>query len=315
MAIYKIFYIKMLMYELSEVAPQHTSFWQRFQDNCKTNRLGHAILLVGPLHTNLFAFAHRMLGALFCKRENSPCGQCQSCELILINEHPDLTRLVPEKPNGIIKIDQVRQLQYSVFTQPQLGIKRGVIINPAEKMNGAAANALLKILEEPPPNTYFILIAEQISTIPPTIISRCQQWCLPGTHVTDSNYLLQGSFYSEETPRGKIFAQLESIIDNLCDLIDFKISVNALAAKWAILELNDLIWLLYLLNSQMISDCFMDSCQKTPITDKVYQLANRIKPIQLFSQLDKLHVIIKNLHQTISVNQLLLLEELLIGYL
>lgn len=305
----------MLMYELSEVSSQHNSFWQRFQANDKLNRLAHAILLVGPLHTNLFAFAHRMLGAMFCKRENSPCGQCQSCELILINEHPDLIQLVPEKQNGIIKIDQVRQLQYSVFTQPQLGIKRGVIINPAEKMNGAASNALLKILEEPPPNTYFILIAEQISTIPPTIISRCQQWCLPTAHATDFNYLLQGSFYSEETPRGKIFVQLESIVDNLCDLTDLNISVNTLAAKWATLELNDLIWLLYLLNSQMISDCFIDLCQRTLVTDKIYQLANRIKPITLFSQLDKLHGIIKNLHQTISVNQLLLIEELLIGYL
>lgn len=303
------------MHELPEILPIHKSFWSRFETNYNANRLGHAILLVGALHTNLSEFAQRMFAVLFCKAEKPPCGQCQSCELISINEHPDLIHLIPEKLNGVIKIDQIRLLQQNIFTQPQLGTRRGVIINPAEKMNGAAANALLKILEEPPKNTYFVLIAEHISTIPPTIISRCQQWCFPTEDNTGSNYLLQGGLYLEDSDRGKIFAQLDTIVNNLFELIDLKISVNALAAKWSLLPLHDLIWLLYLLNAQMTCDCFTDLCEKTVISNNVYQLANRIKPIRLFSQLDKLNRIIKNLHQTISVNQLLLLEELLIGYM
>lgn len=305
----------MPMHELPEILSIHKSFWSRFETNYNANRLGHAILLVGALHANLSEFAQRMFGVLFCKAEKQPCGQCQSCELISLNEHPDLIHLVPEKLNGIIKIDQIRLLQQSIFTQPQLGTRRGVIINPAEKMNGAAANALLKILEEPPKNTYFVLIAEQISTIPPTIISRCQQWCFPTAKDTGSNYLLQGSLYPGDSDRGKIFAQLDTIVSNLFELIDFKISVNALAAKWSLLALHDLIWLLYLLNAQMTCDCFTDLCDKSAISNKVYQLANRIKPVRLFSQLDKLNRIVKNLHQTISVNQLLLLEDLLIGYM
>lgn len=305
----------MTTHELPVILPLQEPFWNRFEVNYKSSRLGHAFLLVGALHTNLSAFAHRMFAALFCKQDNSPCGHCQSCQLIALNEHPDLICLTPEKQNGVIKIDQIRALQQSIYTQPQLGSGRGIIINPSEKMNTAAANALLKILEEPPQNTYFVLIAEQISTILPTIISRCQKWCFPAQSTTNFNYLLQGGFYSEESGRGKIYAQLEIIVDDLLKLVELHWSVNALAAKWALYELNDLIWLLYLLNSQMICDCFTDSCQKSPITDKVYQLANRIKPIRLFSQLDKLNGIIKNLYQTISINQLLLLEDLLIGYL
>lgn len=305
----------MTTYDLPAILPVHEPLWNRFEVNYKANRLGHAFLLVGPLHSNLTVFAYKMLAALLCKQAAAPCGQCQSCQLIALNEHPDLILLAPEKQNGVIKIDQIRDLQQSIYTQAQLGTGKGIIINPAEKMNGAAANALLKILEEPPQNTYFVLIAEQISTILPTIISRCQKWCVPTPAMTDSDYLLQGSFYSEDSGRGKIFAQLESVVDDLITMIERKVSLNALAAKWALLDLNDLIWLLYLLNAQMICDCFMPSCQKTPITDKVYQLANRIKPIQLFSQLDKLNGIITNLYQTISINQLLLLEDLLIGYM
>lgn len=303
----------MTTHELPAILPLHEPFWSRFEVNYKAGRLSHAFLLVGALHTNLFVFARHMFAVLFCKQDNSPCGQCQSCQLIALDEHPDLICLTPEKQIGVIKIEQVRELQQCIYTQPLIGTRRGIVINPSEKMNTAAANALLKILEEPPPNTYFVLIAEQISTILPTIISRCQKWCFPMQ--SSENYLLQGSFYSEDSSRGKIFSQLELIVDDLVNLIELNLSVNTLAAKWALLELHDLIWLLYLLNSQMIFDCFTESCQVTPIADKVYQLANRIRPIRLFSQLDKLNGIIKNLYQTISINQLLLLEDLLIGYL
>lgn len=295
--------------------PFHTSLWERFEANHKGQRLGHAILLIGARYANLAELANRMAAALFCKDIQSPCGICQSCQLIVINEHPDLNPIYPDKLHGVIKIEQIRLLQYSVFTSPQLGRNRVVIINPAEKMNGAAANALLKILEEPPRNTYFILIAEQISTIPPTILSRCQQWRLSNTNTLNDNYLLQGTFYPAQSDRGKIFAQLEIIIDSIIDLQCCKISVNSLAAKWAAYEINDLLWLLYLINSQMICDYFNGVCEELPIARKLYQLANHIKPVRLFTQLDKLNEIIRNLNHTISMNQLLLLEEFLLGYL
>jgi len=136
--------------DLTQLLPSHRPFWHRFEEVHHKQRLGHAILLIGALHANLAEFAYRMSAALFCKQKTIPCGQCRSCQLVTINEHPDLTRLLPEKLGGVIKIEQVRLLQSIIFISPQLGENRVVLICPAEKMNGAAANALLKILEEPP---------------------------------------------------------------------------------------------------------------------------------------------------------------------
>jgi DNA polymerase III subunit delta' len=298
-----------------KLIPSHSSLWNRFELNHQEQRLAHAILLIGARYADLTGLAYRITAALFCKNPPSPCGQCQSCQLIEINEHPDLNVIQPDKLHGAIKIEQIRLLQYSVFTSPQLGKNRVVIIEPAEKMNAAAANALLKILEEPPQNTYFLLIAEHLSTIAPTILSRCQQWRLSNADALSDNYLLQGAFYPKESGRGQLFAQLETIVNGILDLQSYKISVNSLAAKWAAFEINDLLWLLYLINSQMICDYFNGECEKLPIASKLYKLAKHIKPVRLFNQLDKLNDIIKNLNHTISMNQLLLLEEFLLGYL
>jgi DNA polymerase-3 subunit delta' len=285
---------------MSEVAD---SLWERFQSNHAKQRLAHAILLIGALHTDLSELASRMAMALLCKQQNAPCGQCQSCKLKAMNEHPDVTYLTPEKIGTIIKIDQIRALQISEH--------RVIIIKPAEKMNGAAANALLKILEEPPPNCYFILITEQISTLPPTIISRCQQWRLPSLTTT---YLKEGSYYAQDSGRGKIFSEVSGIVESLSDLIYLKNNVNALASKWITYEFNDLIWLLYLINAQMIFYFFNTTGSQDALDLKLTKLAKRIRPVQLLRQLDHLNGIIKNLNHTLSINKLVALEELLLGY-
>lgn len=85
---------------------------------------------------------------------------------------PDLHLITPEKNR--IKIDQLRELKRKIFLYPAEGKAKVVIIDPAESMTDTAANALLKILEEPPADTYFILISAQPMRLLPTIRSRCQ---------------------------------------------------------------------------------------------------------------------------------------------
>lgn len=241
--------------------------------------------------------------AIFCKQCNEPCGHCQSCQLVAINEHPDLLTIVPEKSGQVIKIEQIRLLHNTIFTSPQLGVARVIIINPTEKLTLSAANALLKILEEPPENVYFILIAEHISTIPSTIVSRCQRWNVVSSLGYQENYLDQGKLYSADTERGKLFAERGLLTTQLNDLINKKITANALAAKWTLYEFNELIWFMYLMTAQMINDHMQKNDSSTTMT-----------PVTLFAQLDKLSEITKNLNHTISINQLLVLEDLLLGY-
>ncbi len=104
----------------------------------------------------------------------APCGQCRSCRKILSESHPDVIWI---KPGGSqrIKIDQIRNLRRILALRPSEARMRVVIIRSAECMNAAAANALLKILEEPPVHTVFILTVRQPADLPPTIVSRCQR--------------------------------------------------------------------------------------------------------------------------------------------
>lgn len=258
---------------------------------------------------------HFFAAAIFCKQRNEPCGHCQSCQLVAMNEHPDLMLIAPEKVGQVIKIEQIRLLHPIVFTSPQLSTARVVVINPTEKLTLSAANALLKVLEEPPENVYFMLIAEHISSIPATIVSRCQRWNTALLSEFEDNYLDQGKLYAAESQRGKLFAERELLITQLNDLLNKKITANALAAKWAVYEFNDLIWLIYLMTAQMITDHLQGHDSTTePCLMRFYQQTPVIKPVILFAQLDKLNEIIKQLNHAISINQLLALEDFLLGY-
>ena len=101
------------------------------------------------------------------------CGKCPACKKILSGNHPDILLVAADGP--IIKVDQVRTLCARLALKPYEADTRFAIIPDAHKLNPEAGNTLLKILEEPPGQTVFILTASQGSDILPTIVSRCQQ--------------------------------------------------------------------------------------------------------------------------------------------
>jgi DNA polymerase-3 subunit delta' len=101
------------------------------------------------------------------------CGACPPCRQIRSNSHPDVFTVTPQ--NNLLRIDQVRQLIHTLAMRPFSARHRVVIIAEAQTMNAEAANALLKILEEPPQQTTLILTAPHRSELLPTIVSRCRQ--------------------------------------------------------------------------------------------------------------------------------------------
>jgi len=102
-----------------------------------------------------------------------PCGICNGCRKSADRNHPDIILVEPD--GKFIKIEQIRALQKRLAYKPFEGKAAVCIIDGADKMNPAAANALLKLLEEPPAAAYLILLAENVRQLLPTIISRCQK--------------------------------------------------------------------------------------------------------------------------------------------
>ncbi len=135
-------------------------------------RVAHAYLFEGPDGIGKRLMSLALARALLCPNGNG-CGDCPSCRKVDHNNHPDLHLL--DSDGTSIKIDQVRSLQQQLSLRPLEGIYRICLIDGAEEFNQAAANALLKTLEEPQPNTVIILLSSQPEALLSTIRSRCQR--------------------------------------------------------------------------------------------------------------------------------------------
>ena len=136
-------------------------------------RVGHSYLFFGPDGIGKRTIAIKFAQALNCDEyRDDICGECLSCRKIGGMNHPDLFLIEPD--GEYIKIEQARELQRKINLKVYEGKKKVVIINQAQKMTIEAANALLKVLEEPPPDTVLILLANNRDSLLPTIVSRCQ---------------------------------------------------------------------------------------------------------------------------------------------
>jgi DNA polymerase-3 subunit delta' len=151
------------------------------QRSIATDHIAHAYLLAGPPQIGKSTLALTFAQALNCVGQDPPCGQCRACRLIASGRYPDVRLVETEraasgerKGKREISIDQVRALQHEVNLKPYEGRWKVAIIAGAEELSLEAANALLKTLEEPPPQVVLILTATSSEALLPTIVSRCQ---------------------------------------------------------------------------------------------------------------------------------------------
>ena len=155
----------------------HSEQWRRIAAARMAGRLPHALLLAGAGGLGKAAFATRLSDSLVCTRpdgEGDACGVCAPCRLTRAGSHPDQKLVVPGEPGKMIKIDAIRDLTASSVLSAQEGGYRVFVIDPAEAMNRASANALLKTLEEPVSRTVLILVSSHPDRLAATIRSRCQ---------------------------------------------------------------------------------------------------------------------------------------------
>lgn len=173
-------------------------------------RLPHAILIHGPRGTGKTVFAERFAQALLCERPAAgghACNSCPSCTWFAQYGHPDYRRVRPEilddepgadgeegeeaeaaparkgarasrPPSKEIRIAQVRALAEFVNVSTHRQGRRVILLYPAGALNTESANSLLKMLEEPPPATVFVLVADSLDRLLPTVLSRCRKFAL-----------------------------------------------------------------------------------------------------------------------------------------
>ena len=175
----------------------HKKLWDRLFE--RDGKMPHALLLAGPSGGGKRDFAKALVAKLLCEKttENAhACGKCPSCTWLSGGNHPDFRLIEPgsvdleeegaesttgtqKKKSEQIRISQIRDLNDFLGIGTHRHGPRIIIIQPAEAMNHATANSLLKMLEEPSASTLFILITNNKRRLLPTILSRCQTLIFP----------------------------------------------------------------------------------------------------------------------------------------
>lgn len=159
------------------IGHQHLlAFFEHVQTS---GHLSHAYLLTGPAHVGKRTLALAFAQAILCTEQHtdppgSPCGLCQACAKVQNATHPDLNIIRPPEGKKALGIDTARELARLSVLQPQESRYNIFLVPSAELLTIEAANALLKTLEEPTPQTILLLTATDEQLIPKTIISRCQ---------------------------------------------------------------------------------------------------------------------------------------------
>src|SRR5438132_8962847 len=149
---------------------------ERLRKKLREDRFPHGLIFSGPDGVGKHTCATMIAKALNCTnaKPGEFCGACTSCRKIESGTHPDVMTISVEDEATRIKIAQVRQLLGTLDLHPLEGRNKVFIIDPADLLNEEAANALLKGLEEPPENSFFILITVNVQELLLTVRSRCQ---------------------------------------------------------------------------------------------------------------------------------------------
>jgi len=153
-------------------------------------RFPHALLLSGQEGIGKRDLALVLAQSLLCetpRNDGLACNTCASCHYVTAGQHPDLRLVEPfdVDEDGVatavewIAVDKVRALIDWAQLTSHRRVAKVAVVAPAERMNAAAANALLKTLEEPPAGTYLLLVTHQPGRLAPTIVSRCVRVAIP----------------------------------------------------------------------------------------------------------------------------------------
>ena len=310
--------------------------WARLQQMLEQQRLPHGIVLGGLPGLGKRQLAEALLARLVCQSSQNghACDQCKSCLLRLAGSHPDIKRLEPEDEGKAILVDSVRKLQPWLAATAQQGGAKVVLIEPANELNVNAANALLKNLEEPGRDTYFLLLHHWPKPLLATVRSRCQgQDVLPPEldqgiawlaaqqpqssdtdlsqvmHMAHGAPLLALRYLKQEAPA----LRHQTLVD-LTALLRNQTSVAQVAETWVKAPVKQVLdwwlqWLQDLIKLKQTED--PGTVLNQDVVKLLQAVARKADMPPIFALYDDVLQALNSLNQRRNINQQLMLEQLL----
>jgi DNA polymerase-3 subunit delta' len=241
------------------LAPWLAEAWRTLAAALAQQRLHHGLLVAAPAGLGKRALVDALAAAALCERREGDafaCGSCRACGLVAAGSHPDLVRVGLElrddgRPRSEITIDQVRALTQRLAMASQFGGLQLALVDPADRLNVSAANALLKTLEEPASATVIVLVADEPARLPATIRSRCQRIDLRAPTRDEAMAWLRGQGVDAKAAQAALEASLgnpgralewcaddmldvrRGCIDDLAALAGGRRSALEVAERWA----------------------------------------------------------------------------------
>ncbi|MAY43555.1 MULTISPECIES: DNA polymerase III subunit delta' [unclassified Neptuniibacter] len=326
---------------MSNLVTLHPWFEARVQHLAKLHndgRLPHALLLHGMPGIGKADFAKAFAQMLLCQQpiDGKACGHCKPCELNAAGSHPDLFLLAPDEPGKQLKVDQVRALNEFIYSTAQQGGYRVVILNPADSMNTASANALLKMLEEPGADTLILLLTSKIGQLLPTIKSRCQHIeCHPPAEHEAIQWLMNASDLDEDRAKSilhinlgapmEALAYIENglndqraqLVRGLADILKQRRTALEVAQSWNKLDLELILGWFYslLIDAARGAVCETgDVIRQDDARNMLNAVAKKTNPVKIFKLADKVHEERKAILLRQNPNKQLLLECILLEW-
>jgi DNA polymerase-3 subunit delta' len=319
---------------MSLIYPWQHLGYQRLLRAKRQQRLPHGLLLTAKAGSGLDEFCRYWSQHVLCVEEHdAPCGQCKSCLLFQSNSHPDFYWVSVLEGKKQIAIDQIRQLSSQLHETASLSGWRVAVVYQAERLTISAFNALLKTLEEPGTQTLLVLAANDRSSIPATIISRCQHLPLDASQQDVVKDWLCGQY--PDLPNDQVMLALElthfaplaaaSLIENkeielFQEVVTFLLAVfNGKLPATEISDFNGVtpeqlfMWWEFLI-STMIR--YQTSGQTSPleILQRAYKLAESADVRLLFKLRDNILFQVKELREGVSLNINMQIDQLAIEW-
>lgn len=322
--------------QLISPLPWQQGHWDALIARHRSGQLPHALLLSGHRGLGKGLFAQALARALLCESpltDGRACGQCRSCQQYQAGSHPDAKWVTPQEGKSVIAIDQCRELSEFLSLTSHYGRTRVVILEPAEQMNLAAANSLLKTLEEPPSGSLLILVSSQIESLLATIRSRCQQvlfqspdpqsakqWLATQLDETEPLDLLlalssNAPLLALEMAQQGLLQRRVGLLQDLEQLLTPGVDISAMAARWCESDIGEVVAWLQTWFTDMVrlkTDPQVANLNNPDIHERLHELAQAVNWETLYALLDRLNDMSRKLQG--SLNAQLMLEDFLINW-
>ena len=138
----------------------------------RKGRMSHFYLLSGPRGSGKHTLADLIAAAMLCQEPEGPCGVCPHCRKVRSGSHPDYIT-IDDPSKKTVPVDLIREARADIFVRPNEGARKIYRFPRAQDMGIPGQNALLKVLEEPPPYGVFLLLTDNPEKLLPTVRSRC----------------------------------------------------------------------------------------------------------------------------------------------